>query len=48
MFVEGHFKCTVAENYAFIAIKKIVGRDVLVYYPNFNERSKIQKCSLGE
>ena len=31
------FKCTDIENHAFISMKKIVGCDVLLCYPNFNE-----------
>ena len=45
------FKWTDIENNAFIAMKKIVGRDVLLYYPNFSERSIIhtdaRKTQLG-
>ena len=32
------FKSTDVENNAFIEMKKIVGRDVLISYPNFNEK----------
>ena len=31
------FKWTDIENNTFIAMKKIVGRDVLIFYPNFSE-----------
>ena len=31
------FKWTDVEHYYFIAINKIVGRDVLLYYPNFSK-----------
>ena len=48
---EVKFKWTDIENNAFIAMKKIVGRDVLLYYPNFSERSIIhtdaRKTQLG-
>ena len=36
------FKWTDVENDDFIAMKKIVGRDVLLSYTNFSERFIIQ------
>ena len=35
-------KWTDVENNAFIAMENIVGRDVLLYYPNFSEKFIIQ------
>ena len=34
---EVKFKCTDVENDAFISMKKIVGRGVLLSYPDFSE-----------
>ena len=36
--MEVKFKWTDKENNDFISMMKIVGRDVLLSYPNFNER----------
>ena len=33
-----NFKWTDVENNTFVSIKKKVGRDVLLYYPNFSEK----------
>ena len=45
------FKWTDIENDPFIAMNKIVGRDILLYYPNFSERFTIhtdaRKTQLG-
>ena len=35
---EVKFKWTEVEKNSFIALKKIVGRDVLLYYPDFSKR----------
>ena len=46
------FKWTDIDNDAFISMKKIVGRDALIYYPNFREIFIIhidtRKLSSGE
>ena len=45
------FKCTDVENNYFIAMKNIVGRDVLLSYPNFSRKFTIHtnasKTQLG-
>ena len=35
---EVKFKWTDVESNAFIVMKKIVGRDILLFYPNFREK----------
>ena len=46
------FKWTDVENNVFITTNKIVGRDVIPYYPNFSERfiihTEASKMQLGE
>ena len=50
--MEVKFKQADSEKNTSIAMKKIVGRDILLYYPNFSERFIIHtdaiKTQLGE